>query len=167
LSNKRDFDKGTERFERRLPRLHPWWQVAYAHGKANESWFAVKFGSEEHKSWNAFFGVLGWMPGFLRTFKEGEATLPCQWPDELAKIPPDTRPRNERRLERYEPPRLARPSLADLKAKYGENWGLHPKGALPPSPWLGQAELKIAGNLTDEQWDELPNQDEPPHFKRL
>jgi hypothetical protein len=54
-----------------------------------------------------------------------------------------------------------------LKARYGENWGLHPKGAPPPSPWLGQAELKIAGNLTDQQWEELPNQGEPPHFTRL
>jgi hypothetical protein len=77
------------------------------------------------------------------------------------------RSRNRRRLERYEPQRSVRPSLADLKAKYGENWGLHPN--TPPRPLLGmtKAELKIAGNLTDQQWDELPNQGDPPHFKRL
>ena len=78
---------------------HPWMRSAAEFARVNLTWFAVQFGSEEHRSWMAYFENLGWIPMAMRTLCEGQfATMPIQWPEWL---PMDWDPLNKRGAKVY------------------------------------------------------------------
>ncbi len=68
------------------PKKQAWYEMAMSHGQAHESFTEIKLGSEQHKSWIAYFNQLGWMPFTLRNIDsntEKSWTAPCEWPDSL------------------------------------------------------------------------------------
>ena len=68
--------------------VHPWAKMAYEHGKANETWFAIKHESPEFDLWARYFHKLGWAPlTFKRLAMEENPnavwTAPAQFPEWL------------------------------------------------------------------------------------
>jgi hypothetical protein len=64
--------------------LHPWFQAAMTLGGQTRGWFAVKYGTEEHRAWLTYFAELGWTPFALKTLERGQSfTVPVRWPQHL------------------------------------------------------------------------------------
>lgn len=62
-------------------------------------------------------------------------------------------------------PRENRPTVAELKDKYGSTWGLKAFD-VQKKRWLTSGELMAAGSLSQEQWDAIPKAGEAPGFKK-
>lgn len=55
-------------------------------------------------------------------------------------------------------PCVPRPAIAELRAKYGQNWGLHSEKEKPRGHVsMPLAELKALGGLSDAQWNAIPD----------
>ena len=62
------------------------WKAALEHSQAHKSAVAIKPGTQEWSSWEAYFNHLGFKPAVMRMVeqnrtKHGEFTVPAQWPE--------------------------------------------------------------------------------------
>ncbi len=65
-------------------KFHPWMRAALDLGRLNQSWAAIRHGSEEHGAWERYFKGLGWVPQVFKKMEAGDAcTMPVQWPEWL------------------------------------------------------------------------------------
>lgn len=100
--------------------IRDWFKQAIDHGRRHDSFAAIHFGSEEHKAWLAYFGLLGWVPYTLENItrnKEQAWTAPCLWPETLTFTPKEMPPNQRRRLPGMSAP-SPRPSQAELDAQF-------------------------------------------------
>jgi hypothetical protein len=84
--------------EIRNPAIREWFKEALSHGQLNDSFAAISQGSEEHKAWLAYFGLLGWIPVTLSGIGETQSktwTAPCLWPESFSFVPPDNKIRRK------------------------------------------------------------------------
>lgn len=90
---------------------------------------------------------------------------PVEAEDRTTKLAREAQERAEDE-DRWQKARLTRPTLDDLKAKYGPNWGLHPEGPARPSAFrdlrdiatecgLDQAAINAIPDAKDYAWKKL------------
>ncbi len=137
---------------------HPWFKAAMSFGRQNKSWFAVQVGSQQDKDWKAYFQNLGWTPTTVFNAHQSY-TMPIELPSWL---PHDFEPMKDvdrqlpttRTSEQIED-RSWRPTLDELLAKYGPNWGLGSAGRLKSeaqrrAQQRAEAEEVLARSLLEE-----------------